>query len=490
MAFDKLIVRSLTGAAKSGIKMDLAIDSLKQKLTNETISKVQDKVQIPLPFSPVNVLALNQPLPSDLLTNDYISSLPPETLNKAQSLSEAEKVEINKTLDSLESTVNTIIQQKNSLQGALGTITQPLNTLENTTNTIQGVTTGLKTAVKVIKAIPIPTSVPPGVGIPVNVITKFSDSLDNLRIVINKFEGPLKVIPSSTTQINNILIPIVGKLQEFDTLFEKILNIIAFIRLLLKYPNITQSDIGQIQQDMSISLQQSLSLSGISTSNNLLNVVGDKDLLDQLDPNSNNPLFYKGFRLTIEFDSSNTFKFPARRIKAENPSGTKLYSTPPDQGSGEVNTSSTYSFSSSTNVLIAEVKFNIDQYLAKYPPIENTVQGLSSPSAAPASPPPPSTLSTSGTSGTSGTNGYLPFGTPGYVTGHVRFQGGKAWRWLGGGADKWVEHTISYEPIGRKGFYDFEEVFIKEQDPSPYPRAYYKWSELKQAWEFTRRVTG
>ncbi len=56
-----------------------------------------------------------------------------------------------------------------------------------------------------------------------------------------------------------------------------------------------------------------------------LNEADDKLLLGRLDPNSNNPLFYKksGFpykdwKLTIEYNPNNDFTFPQRRIRAEN----------------------------------------------------------------------------------------------------------------------------------------------------------------------------
>ena len=94
----------------------------------------------------------------------------------------------------------------------------------------------------------------------------------------------------------------------------------------------------------------------------------------------------RGFKLTLEFDPNNTLSFPARRIKAtrtisadnaSNQTGeaipVTLYSAPPDQGSGVVNTSSPYSFSTSIQVLVDETKFNIDQYLLQFtgpPPVE------------------------------------------------------------------------------------------------------------------------
>ena len=471
MAFDKLIIKGITNAAKSGIKLDIAIDSLKTKLIDSTTKQIESQVPVNLPFSIKDVLNGGS-LPQDLLS--------PDTVNSVERIPEGQKQQINNTLDNIEANLNAAVVQKNSLQNGLSTITSPLTTLETLSDTVGGAIKGINTAVTVIKALPIPSSVPPGIGIPLNVINGFSSALDTLKITLDKFGGPLKIIPSSIDQINAILVPIVGKLNSLNEIFDKLYQIIAFIRLLLSAP-ITQSDVDTALQDITAKLQQSLAISVGPSSTSIENDA----LLSSLDPNSNNPLFYKGFRLILEFDPNNTFSFPARRIKAENNKGVKLYSVPPDQGSGEVNTSSSYSFSSSTEVLINEVKFNIDQYLIKNPQrlIEKSIPV--SPFAIPAN---STTSGTAGTAGTSSTNGYLPFGFPGSVSGEVKFRSGKAWRWLGDSQNKWVEHTISFDPFTEKGI-NGTERFIKTTQ-NPYPRAYYKWDETLYKWVFQRIVTG
>jgi len=126
---------------------------------------------------------------------------------------------------------------------------------------------------------------------------------------------------------------------------------------------VQQSDIDATLSNVASGIQQSLAVTSPNSSNSNTNNATNQALLDSLDPNSNNPLFYRGFRLVIEFDPNNTFSFPARRVRAySDTEGVTLYSVPPDQGSGEINTSSTYSFSTSVEVLIEEVKFNIDNY--------------------------------------------------------------------------------------------------------------------------------
>ena len=547
MAFDKLIVKSLTGAAKSAFKMDLAIDSLKDRLIDSYATKIEYGITITLPFDTRAVLG-GDDLPEDLLSPETINSVPP--------IPATERAKINANLYTLENELNAVIQQKNTLQGALSAITGPLDSLQTLSTTLATIVNTVQIGVTVIKALPVPSSVPPGVGIPLNIINGFSDALDTLSTLLGKIQGPINIIPAAITLINGLLVPLAEKFNTLDPIFDKAINIIAFIRLLLALPTdgatyqwdgtnwqsverpntppqnslfgvigdpngqitgefsnqyyfdtngtgqVEQSDIDAVVNEIASKIQQSLAVTVgpiVSTTSGGANAAANQALLDQLDENSLDPLLYRGFRLTIEFDPNNTFSFPARRVKGYNETtNVTLYSVPPDQGAGEVNTSSPYSFSTSLQVLINEVKFNIDQYWLNNPEPETADQSVDSQGTTTSnvgvvstslSSGTSSTSGTAGTAGTSNTNSYLPFGTPGYVTGHVRFQGGQAWRWLGGNQQKWVEHTISYEPIGRQPYNSTEETFIKTTS-NPYPRAYYKWSELKQMWEFQRIQTG
>jgi hypothetical protein len=87
-----------------------------------------------------------------------------------------------------------------------------------------------------------------------------------------------------------------------------------------------------------------------TTSDPQANLVGGQALEDSLAPNSNNPLIYKDFKLIIDNDKENTLSFPRRRIVA-----TRI--------ANNVQIVGDYSFSSSTQILVDEVKFQIDKYL-------------------------------------------------------------------------------------------------------------------------------
>lgn len=381
MSFDKLIITSMSGVAKNGIKMDLAVATLKDKVIDTTATQIENQVPIELPFDTRGIL-LGGNLPTNFLT--------PEVINTAQDLSptitEPQRIQIIQTLDRIENSLNSVIQTKNTLSGTLNSITAPLETVQTLGNTLSGVITGIKVGVTVIKAIPIPLGFPLNVGVPANVVIGFADALDALGKVLDKIEGPLKIIPDAISQINNILIPIVNNLNSFDPIFDKIIKIIAFIKLLLQPGPISQSDIDSTLSDITSGIQESLAATAgptLSSSNPETNAAANNTLLFLLESGN---YTYRGFTLTLEFDPNNTFSFPARRIKAtrtisanntSNQTGeaftVTLYSSPPDQGSGVVNTSSPYSFSTSTQVLVDETKFNIDQYLLEYtgpPPVE------------------------------------------------------------------------------------------------------------------------
>ena len=374
MAFDKLVSLSVVNATKNGIEMDLAVAALKNKAIDITATQIEKQIPIELPFSTREILN-GGVLPSNLLT--------PSVLNTAKDLTppipEPQRVQIVWVLDGIESALNGVIQTVNVIKGTLNTITSPLNTLETVASTLNNLVSVLENAIILVKAIPIPLGAPIGVGVPANVVTGFADVLVKTDKAIEKIKPPLEAVPDAIEIVNRILIPIVDSLNSFDPIFDKTIKIIAFIRLLLQPDPVSQADIDSTLSDITSGIQESLAVTAgpeLSSSNPEANDAANNALLDLLEKGK---LFHRGFTLTLEFDPNNTFSFPARRIKAvRSPQisisgeGVTLYSNPPDQGSGAVNTSSPYSFSTSIQVLVDETKFNIDQYLLQY--ISNTIE--------------------------------------------------------------------------------------------------------------------
>ena len=494
-------IKSATTMEKAKLRIDAALDLLIIRAIDEISQAIESKIPIPLPFAIRPIIeesfkeggridtqfldSDNQLKPiEDIVTLQYILSLPPEGLNKVQALPESRRIQALKDVELIEENLNTLISAKNTAYQGVSVLTTTITTLGDLTNTIDTIIGTANKGVTAIKigALAIPTAPVP---ITAGVITALSDGIKTLGDLLKENEAKLSPNQDIIKSFQEKLQEVILKFDQFNPYIIKTFSIIAFLKAYLKYPNITQQEIDVEKQKITLKLQESLSNTPgptVSTSNDAINKEIDRILVAQLDPNSNDPLFYKGFRLTIQFDPNNTFSFPARRIQGENNRGVKLYSTPPDTGTGDVNTSSTYSFSSSTQVLINEVKFNIDQYLKTRPQeIAQTIDtgGVTGVVTQPT----PSTASTSGTAGTAGTastNGYLPFGTPGTIDGQVRFKGGKAWRYLGGNQDRWVEHTVSFEPFTRKGNYD-EEINYKEDNLY---KNKYKWNQALYKWQF------
>jgi hypothetical protein len=375
MAFDKLVSISVVNATKNGINMDLAVAALKSKVIDIVATQVEKQVPIELPFSTREILN-GGTLPSNFLS--------PDVLNTAKELTppipESQREKTLSQLDSIEVILNTTIDTVNVIKGTLNTITAPLNTLQSVASTLNTLVAVLENAITVVKAIPIPLGSPVGVGVPANVVTGFADVLVKTDKAIEKIKPPLEAVPDAIDTVNRILIPIVASLNLFTPIFNQIIQIIAFIRLLAQPEPVSQANIDSTLSSITSNIQESLAITAgpsESSSDADANQLANDELLALLESGN---YIYKGFRFTLEFDSTNTFSFPARRIKAVrssqtnilgNGGGITLYSSPPDQGAGVVNTESSYSFSTSIQVLVDETIFNIDQYIIQSTSLNN-----------------------------------------------------------------------------------------------------------------------
>ena len=245
-----------------------------------------------------------------------------------------------------------IIQQKNQLQSALENVVGAFTKIESTSNVTQSTITTIEAAVTIIKAIPIPTSLPPGIGIPLNVITILSDSLDKLSKVLSGAKGALSLVDSVSNTIVDASQTVINKLQSLENLLNVCIEDLA--------EGMTQADKNNL-----ISQVGDAAASAGNFNNNELNIIDEQTLIERLSPTSNNPYLYQktGFntadwRLTLEHNQDNDFAFPQRRIKSTNINndeenvyrGVAVYNTP--DGS--------YSYSNSVKVLVEEAKFIIE----------------------------------------------------------------------------------------------------------------------------------
>ena len=416
MSLAKLIVGQMVGAAKNAFKMDIIVDTIKEELISITATKIEDEIPVTLPFDTRSALKGDVVINTNLLT--------PENLQLVSEIPEPIKNDIRATLDEIESVLNNTIKTKNQLQGNLNTLLKPVDTLALFAENIGKVIPALNGIVLLIKNLPIPTSVPPGVGLPSSVLTNFADSLDGLKKEIDKLDGPVQTVNSSIKQIQKTITPIVGKLKLLDPIFSSATTIIIFIKTLLDYgPFATEQQINEISNLVTSNIEESLAStsgpivsqssgvwiktfnSGNGTSNSpetppptptspststngdvwtffSSNQAANDFLLSQLTQPNNNPLIYKDYKLQIETDPNNRFSFPSRRIlatytingdniEAQNTIinfqlrlvNSTVYNLP-DKG---------YSFSSSVQALIAETYYEIDQFISGQQSIQTQI---------------------------------------------------------------------------------------------------------------------
>ena len=232
-----------------------------------------------------------------------------------------------------------IITQKNQMVTALSTVQGILNSLTKTGQTLEGVITGLQVGVQVIKLLPIP--IPPFT--PLSVTNTMADTLDTLGDLLKKGKGDVGMIPGALEGVIPMIESTIDKLNQLDEKINKY----------VEEQGLTQEEVGTL-------LNNNIGPFSSSKDNEEYN----KNLLEQLQPGSNNPLLYKGFKLEIQYDPKNEFSFDSRRIQAsqtfKDKNKTKkiiLYNL--------VNNS--YSYSSSVEVLINETKFRIDNFLNNNP---------------------------------------------------------------------------------------------------------------------------
>ena len=382
MGLEKVIVKQVVKVAKDTGKLETALSLMDEKIKGLGRNAIEKAGIDPstLPINLDDLLNGKADNAGSLLTPQAICSVPPLTQSqKEQAISNA---------DNTLTTLNTIIENKNKIAIALQTIQQPLQTLDKSAAALDNIISTVKVAIKVIKAIPIPTSVPPGVGIPINVLTILSDSLDQLDKLLTYGKGVTTVVPLLIRAVLNMITAIINKLNSLESVINPTIITLQFVKTISEVgdqcPNLPQEQINKVTTAVTATIIESVAASGENSSLGV-NVSSDAQLASQLAPNASPGIFYKGFRLTLENDPNNEFSFPSRRISATrdfatNPSTQYIYGGLKELGgfkapkilgvitiynAPEREPQGRYSYSASTQVLFEEMKYAIDLYVNK-----------------------------------------------------------------------------------------------------------------------------
>lgn len=261
-----------------------------------------------------------------------------------------------------------IVANKSQIQTALSNLTDSINSLNQAAETTNALISSLNIAVKVIKTLPFPVSTPPGIGIPVRVITILADSLDSLGKLLDGAEGTVKIVPVATKVIVDAVTNILTKLTKLDEVINACVEELA--------EEMTQLEKNQLISEIGNSAATSGDFSNLE-----INVANEDELIARLDINSNDPIFYKTFKLYIKYNSDNDFDFPQRRLvgyraaresepRDPEPWERNLYNLDDDSNAQIVTYVSEqylgnqlgggYSYISSVKVMLDELKFRID----------------------------------------------------------------------------------------------------------------------------------
>jgi hypothetical protein len=215
------------------------------------------------------------------------------------------------------SQLENIITIRNQIIDSLNSIKSTVNTINSIVNPLDIIIPPLKTAISVIKLLPIPTAAPPGIGIPVGVITTASDGLEVAKTLLKQTEIQLDSFDSILSYITSTIDEILSQIALLDILINKCkseLNLPKTEGLLLPVDPELLKQIQQIKDSK-------------------------QSVLD---------LEYKGFTFEIIEDDNLNLSISRRYAVAKNTQGIVLLKTDP-------------SFTNDPNILIEELRFLIDR---------------------------------------------------------------------------------------------------------------------------------
>lgn len=207
-----------------------------------------------------------------------------------------------------------IIRSKNNLLAALNSFERRISSFNNAVNGIQSAVSGAKVVIQVIKSIPLPTAIIPpmsgGIGIPVSILTRYSDALVQLNKIVEVLEDDIDGVKAVTGSVSSTISSLKSRLESID-----------------------------------------LAIQNCSK--------GNEQLIDTIQPKENtgsegvpnDDYLYKGYTLEIVQDPNSPAIAPKRYAIAKNKAGGIVLYGPS-------------SFSSDTQVLLDEVKFRIDNQLS------------------------------------------------------------------------------------------------------------------------------
>ena len=266
--------------------------------------------------------------------------LPNTTKNSISTAVQGSAVNIKKTVKIISTTQQVVV----SVDRTLSTIGQQSETLDTTVNALQK-------AKNIILKLPAPTSTPPGIGIPLSVINGLSNTLDGLSKFIEKTDDVIDIIKVALQPILRVLGKVKNLLLALLRVTTIALDIIQFMIEVIKPPVVEGEEIEEENNDLT-NLNEELTLASNGIEPSPIERSSNTNLRDQLQPNSTTPLIYKDFLLTLQ-----------ENIGDNNLTQSRIQGTNSER---QLTLNTEYSYTTSLEVLVNEIKFKIDNYDSLY----------------------------------------------------------------------------------------------------------------------------
>jgi len=224
--------------------------------------------------------------------------------------------------------VQKIIKTKNNLTKNITAFQKRAQQFKSTASSLIGVARTVKTAITIIKNIPTPTAIippgsPGGLGVPMNILNRYADKLIQLDKLVDRYINEGNAILSTVDGILPAIENVKNRLNSIDIAIQQCSSDSA-----------TAADLSSI----------------LSTAQPVGNTGADGTPIDPLSGEPDPKYTYKGYTLAILQDPNSPKIAPRRYAVAKDGRGVIVLKGQP-------------SFSSSTDVLLDEVKFRIDNQL-------------------------------------------------------------------------------------------------------------------------------
>lgn len=118
-----------------------------------------------------------------------------------------------------------IIKIKNNLIRTLNSFQRRVDSFKGTANKLQTAVSSATAIIKVIKSIPIPTAIIPpmtgGVGLPISILTKYSDALVTLNKIVETLESDISGVNAVIGSVSMTITSLRSRLELIDSAIER-----------------------------------------------------------------------------------------------------------------------------------------------------------------------------------------------------------------------------------------------------------------------------